>query len=164
MLNPSFRFTLTLLSLACFAWIPPVFAGDDLPDVTVTTAQGSLRLSELRGQVVYVDFWASWCVPCRKSFPWMNQLQQQYSKQGLKIVAINLDKDPQLAKQFLADFPANFTVAYDPEGLSATQFKVQAMPTSYVIDRQGKLQATHLGFREKDTAAMEAEIKALVSK
>lgn len=163
-MNRYCRFVFILLSVVYFSVTTAVFADDNVPDLTLTTAQGKLRLSDLRGQVVYVDFWASWCIPCRKSFPWMNQLESRYSKQGLKIVAINLDKDQQLAKQFLADIPANFTVAYDPEGLSAQQFKVQAMPTSYIIDRNGKLHATHLGFREKDAAAVEVQIKALVSK
>ncbi len=137
---------------------------DDLPNLSLQTKQGGLHLNELRGQVVYLDFWASWCVPCRKSFPWMNDMHQRYSKDGLKIVAINLDKEVNLAKQFLTEYPANFTVAYDPEGLSAEKFKVQAMPSSYLIDRQGKLHSTHLGFKEKDTAAMEAAIKSLLAK
>jgi len=137
---------------------------DDLPNLSLQTKQGGLALNELRGQVVYLDFWASWCVPCRKSFPWMNAMHQRYGKAGLKIVAINLDKEVNLAKQFLTEYPANFTVAYDPEGLSAEKFKVQAMPSSYLIDRQGKLHSTHLGFKEKDTAAMEAEIKSLLAK
>lgn len=154
------------------AWLALLFSlgfftfahADDLPNLSLQTKQGGLHLNELRGQVVYLDFWASWCVPCRKSFPWMNDMHKRYGKDGLKIVAINLDKEVNLAKQFLTEYPANFTVAYDPEGLSAEKFKVQAMPSSFLIDKQGKLHSTHLGFKDKDTAAMEAEITKLLAK
>jgi len=136
----------------------------ELPDISLQINQGKLRLSDLRGKVVYLDFWASWCVPCRKSFPWMNEMHRRYSKDGLKIIAVNLDKDEKLASQFLADYPASFTIAYDPEGSSAEKFHVQAMPSSFLIDKQGKLHKTHLGFMENESAKMEAEIKALLGK
>lgn len=134
------------------------------PDLSLTTDKGKLSLKSLRGQVVYVDFWASWCGPCRKSFPWMNVLQKRYAKQGFRIIAVNVDEDQALARKFLADHPANFTVAFDPNGNAAEAFKVKGMPNSYLIDRQGRIHSSHIGFREKDTAAMEAEIKALLNK
>ena len=139
-------------------------SAENLPDLTLQTKQGALKLSDLRGQAIYLDFWASWCVPCRKSFPWMNEMQQRYGKHGLKVIAVNLDKDPELAAKFLKDYPANFTVAYDAQGTSAEKMKVQAMPSSYLIDRNGVLVQKHMGFKENDTASLEADIKALLKR
>jgi cytochrome c biogenesis protein CcmG/thiol:disulfide interchange protein DsbE len=133
-----------------------------VPDLMLETAQGKLSLDKLQGQVVYVDFWASWCGPCRKSFPWMNQMQQRYGNKGFKIVAVNVDSDQALANKFLTEHNANFTIAYDPQGKAASAFKVKGMPNSYLIDRNGQIHSSHIGFREKDVASMEAEIKALI--
>jgi len=132
------------------------------PDLPLSTDQGKLKLSELRGQVIYLDFWASWCTPCRKSFPWMNQLQKKYASKGLRIVAVNVDSDIKLAREFLAENSVEFTIAFDPEGKVASAYDVRAMPSSYLIDRQGNIHSSHVGFREKDTGAMEAQIKKLL--
>ncbi|MEQ1883345.1 MAG: TlpA disulfide reductase family protein, partial [Burkholderiales bacterium] len=119
-------------------------------DFSLPTDTGSVRLADLRGKVVYVDFWASWCVPCRASFPWMNDMKAKYGDKGLVIIAINLDKEREMAKKFLAKLPAQFTIAYDPDWTVAGQYKVSGVPSSYLIDRSGKMRSTHLGFREKD--------------
>ncbi len=160
------RFALAMITMAYFSFldVSRIYASESLPTVSFKTLQGQINLNQYKGEVIYLDFWASWCGPCRKSFPWMNEMQQRYNKDGLRIVAVNLDQDPQLAKQFLAEYPANFTVAFDPEGVTAQQFKVQGMPSSYLIDRVGKLHSSHLGFKEKDTTAVETEIKLLLKK
>lgn len=143
-----------LFSGLTFAAQPTVFKTD----------QGEINLASLKGQVVYLDFWASWCKPCRNSFPWMNSLQQRFGKQGLKIIAVNVDKEQELMKKFLAEVPAEFTIAYDPEGLLAEQYQLKGMPSSYLIDRNGNLKKTHVGFRERDIAAMEELIKQELKK
>ncbi|MDX1810369.1 MAG: TlpA disulfide reductase family protein [Gammaproteobacteria bacterium] len=125
------------------------------PDFELPTDSGKVHLSQLKDKVVYVDFWASWCVPCRKSFPWMNEMKKRYGDQGLEIVAINLDQDHELAKRFLKKIPASFTVAYDPDGAIAEKYKVVGMPSSYIINREGLVVKSHLGFREKDTPDLE---------
>jgi thiol-disulfide isomerase/thioredoxin len=114
------------------------------------------------GKVVLVDFWASWCGPCLQSFPWMNELQQEHGGKGFAIVAVNLDQDRALADAFLAKRPARFRIEYDAEGNIARQFGVQAMPTSFLIDRSGKVRVRHAGFREKQQAGREEEIVALL--
>ena len=124
---------------------------------------GQVSLKSLNGQVVYVDFWASWCTPCRKSFPWMNQIQETYGNKGLSIVAINLDKDKDAVGQFLRANPAKFTVAYDPAGDTASAYKVQGMPSSYLIDRQGRIRHSHIGFREISKADLEGRIRQLLA-
>jgi cytochrome c biogenesis protein CcmG/thiol:disulfide interchange protein DsbE len=129
------------------------------PDVALKTDNGTLKLSSLRGKIVYVDYWASWCVPCRRSFPWMNDMQARYRDQGLVIVAISVDMDIVAAKRFLAKTPANFVIAYDPESVTAEALDVPGMPTSFLIDRAGKIVWRHVGFREADKAGNEAKIK-----
>lgn len=141
--------------------LPLVSAGTAIAsqETVFNTSNGNLSLSSLKGQVVYLDFWASWCKPCRHSFPWMNSMHQKYAKQGLKIIAVNVDKEPELVKKFLAEIPAQFTIAYDQDGKLAEQYQLKGMPSSYLIDREGNLKKAHVGFRERDVAALETLIK-----
>ena len=121
------------------------------------------QLSDLRGKVIYLDFWASWCKPCRKSFPWMNDMHRKYSKNGLVILAVNLDKNPKLAEQFLDQIPAQFIVTHDPDGSVAAKYKIPGMPTSYLIGRDGELIIAHQGFHLDKKNGYEAEIVNLLS-
>ncbi len=131
-------------------------------DFNLDGLEGPVSLSKLKGEVVYLDFWASWCTPCRASFPWMSEMQQRYAKQGLKVVAINLDSEKEKARQFITATHPNFTIAFDPEGSVAEQYEVMGMPSSYLIDRQGKLHSTHIGFRAKDRETLEKSIVELL--
>ena len=119
-----------------------------------------VSLEQHRGSVVYVDFWASWCKPCMKSFPWMNELQERHADKGLKVIAINLDSNPADAKSFLEATRPNFVIAYDPEGQTANDYQVRGMPSSYIIGRDGKLVWQHIGFRKKDTGKLEQQLIA----
>jgi thiol-disulfide isomerase/thioredoxin len=121
-------------------------------------------LAPVEGRVVWVDFWASWCVPCRRSFPWLNSMHRRYGSDGLQIIAVNLDKDRALADRFLAEVPAEFALRFDPAGELAKHFGVQAMPSSYLIDAEGNVLATHAGFRTADTADYEQAIETALSK
>lgn len=114
----------------------------------VDTAEGKLNTEALRGEVVYIDFWASWCAPCRKSFPWMNAMHQKYADKGLRIIAINLDKDRALSDQFLGEVPAEFTIGFDPDATLAEQFGLVGMPSAFVLNRQGEIIDKHVGFRQ----------------
>jgi thiol-disulfide isomerase/thioredoxin len=122
------------------------------------------QLEDEIGNVVYVDFWASWCIPCRQSFPWLNNLQAQYQRQGLTIISINLDHSRVLADEFLKEIKANFEVIYDPKGLIARKYKLKGMPSSFIIDRTGKIVSAHVGFNQTKQLAYEAELQALLSK
>jgi thiol-disulfide isomerase/thioredoxin len=120
----------------------------------------NLDLNQYKGKVLYVDFWASWCGPCAKSFPFMNEMHQQLKDQGLQIVAVNLDENADDAKAFLAKYPASFTVMVDASKQCAKDFDVKAMPSSYLIDRNGVVQHVHLGFRPGEAQ----ELRTLVEK
>jgi thiol-disulfide isomerase/thioredoxin len=117
---------------------------------------------DLGGKVVLLDFWASWCEPCRHSFPWMSELQRRHGADGLVVVAVNLDQDPHLAEQFLAATPAAFRVEYDPAGALASEFGVNAMPVSFVIDRTGRVREKHVGFRQAQREQREASLLKLL--
>jgi thiol-disulfide isomerase/thioredoxin len=144
------------------ALVAPTASAERAPDFVLQGPDATVSLSSYRGRVVYVDFWASWCTPCRKSFPWMNAMQRKYEKYGFAVVALNLDADRRLAEGFLEQTPAEFVIAFDPSGTTAEQYKVDVMPSSYLVDRQGDLVAIHKGFRNKDAAMMEQQIRQLL--
>jgi cytochrome c biogenesis protein CcmG/thiol:disulfide interchange protein DsbE len=121
-------------------------------------------LAPVDGKVVWVDFWASWCVPCRRSFPWMNTMHRKYGEQGLQIIAVNLDKDRAAADGFLAAVPAEFSLRFDPAGNLAREFEVQSMPSSYLLEADGKVLASHFGFRTADAAEYEKTIQDALAK
>jgi thiol-disulfide isomerase/thioredoxin len=134
---------------------------------SVACANGSsgpqLDLSQYRGHVVVVDFWASWCKPCRQSIPWLNDLRQRYAGQGLIVIGVNVDAERGDAERFQHDVPIGFDVIYDPQGRLAEQFHVQGMPSSFVFDRDGKLARTLLGYRDAQRPQHEAEIQELLN-
>jgi cytochrome c biogenesis protein CcmG, thiol:disulfide interchange protein DsbE len=139
--------------------------GAAAPDLNLPGLKDAVSLAGLKGKVVYVDFWASWCGPCKQSFPFMNELQSKYRAQGLEIVAVNLDAKRADADKFLTDVPAQFTLAFDAKGESARRFEVKSMPSSYLIGRDGKVVAAHKGFKDEERADLESRItQALAAK
>jgi len=118
--------------------------------------------STLQGHVVYLDFWASWCLPCRKSFPWMGGLAEKYREAGLRVVAVNLDKDIKGAEKFLTTHQPEFTILYNPTGTLARTCELEVMPSSFLYDRSGRLKQTFLGFHDDDTPYVDSLIAALL--
>lgn len=137
-------------ALACLA--PAVLAADT-----------PLDLARFRGKVVIVDFWASWCAPCRQSFPWPNQMQAKYRDRGLVVIGVNVDRERAEAERFLERTPAEFQIVYDPEGSLAAQYQVPGMPSSYLIGRDGEQVGVHVGFRNGMRQQREAELERLLS-
>jgi len=135
-----------LFIIAFMAWSPLISAGDNL------------NLDQYAGKVVVVDFWASWCVPCRRSFPWMNEMHEKYAEAGLVIIAVNVDRERENADIFLAKYPASFQIFYDPTAALAKEYEVQVMPTSFVIGRAGEIVEQHAGFKVKKQDDYEAII------
>ena len=141
---------LPVLAFLSFAWAVGVAYADPLD------------LSLYKGKVVYLDFWASWCNPCRQSFPWMNELQNTYRGDGLVVIGINVDHDRQLAEGFLHKTPAEFDILYDPDGAIARRFEFKDMPTSVLIDRDGRVRYVHAGFFPKKRSEYLAHVQALL--
>jgi thiol-disulfide isomerase/thioredoxin len=171
-LMPDPRFSLICLALASalLAGVPgtdarAAAAGDAAPGFSIPDARGAaVSLEALRGKVVYLDFWASWCGPCRRSFPWMNELVQRYAAQGLAVIAVNVDKKAADANQFLQQNPARFTVLYDPAGAAPLAYGVKGMPSSYLIDREGKVVRVEAGFFDEHKPAIEEAVRVLLQK
>lgn len=139
-----------LAALTCLAH--PALAADD-----------ALDLARFRGKVVVIDFWASWCAPCRQSFPWLNEMQAKYRDRGLVVIGVNVDSERAEAARFLKQTPADFQIVYDPDGLLAARYQVPGMPSSYIIGRDGQQAGVHIGFRNGMREEREAELERLLS-
>lgn len=137
--------------------------GSAAPAFTLPGLNAPVSLEALRGQTVLLDFWASWCTPCRLSFPWLGEMQARHGARGLRVVAVNVDRQRSDADAFLARTPARFTLAFDSAGDTPRRYAVKAMPSSFLIDTEGRVQLQHAGFRDDDKPALEAAIAALVS-
>jgi cytochrome c biogenesis protein CcmG/thiol:disulfide interchange protein DsbE len=139
--------------------LAPAIAATDAPDFALEGRGAPVKLADLRGKYVYLDFWASWCAPCKRSFPWMASLQQRYGAAGLQVVAINVDTKRLDADQFLAATPAAFVIAFDPTGATPKKYAIKGMPSSVLIDPSGKIIATHTGFTADTPAQVERDIE-----
>lgn len=127
-------------------------------EVPANFSHGNFDLANYEGKVVYLDFWASWCGPCRASFPFMNRLVSEYGD-DLAVVTINLDEDADSARAFIEEFQPAFPVFYDPDGILATQYKVAGMPNSFLFDRHGQLLLKHIGFTKRTPDELDSQIK-----
>ena len=144
----------------------PAFASEEAPAFSVPTFPNNekISLADLKGQVVYLDFWATWCPPCRKSFPWMDEMHKRYKDQGLAIIAVSVDKKREPIEAFIEKTTPSFTIAHDPGGKVAKDYKLRGMPSSYIIDRSGQLVKVHMGFRGRDKEKLEKIIQSLLEK
>jgi len=134
--------------------------GAPAPQFDLQGLDGAVKLAKLQGKVVYVDFWASWCGPCRQSFPWMNEMQAKYGARGLQVVGVNVDANNADARQFLASTPARFTIGFDPQGATPRSYGIKGMPSSVLIGPDGKVLSEHSGFRDADRAELESKIQS----
>lgn len=128
-------------------------------------AKGTKKLSQYRGKVVYLDFWASWCGPCKKSLPLLDDLRKKYKKNGFEVLAINLDEEKGEALSFLKKFPVSYPTLSDHKGILPDKYQIQGMPTSFLIDRKGRIAMIHTGFKSSDMAIIKkAVLKQLKKK
>ncbi|KUR72230.1 hypothetical protein AQZ52_02800 [Novosphingobium fuchskuhlense] len=130
--------------------------------VTPAKAAAVLDLAKYRGKVVYVDFWASWCGPCKLSFPFMQQLAARYPASDLAVVTINVDRQRAAADAFMRQVRSNLPVIYDATGDLAQAWKVADMPTSLVFDRKGVMRFRHQGFFPGKVREYEGHVAQLV--
>ena len=147
----AFRRLLLAIALGCFALA-----------AVAADKGGPLDLEPLRGKVVLLDFWASWCEPCRHSFPWLNAMQAKYADRGLVIIGVNVDRERADAERFLREVPAAFRIVYDPAGALASRYDLPGMPSSYVIGPTGEIVGRHIGFRNALRGQREAELQKLL--
>jgi len=152
------RHVAALLMLGPFA-ARAVERGAVAPDFALAGPSGPVRLADFKGKTLYLDFWASWCVPCKQSFPWMNEMQAKYKDRGLRILGVNVDKNAADAQHFLERVPAAFALAMDPAGEVPRSYGVKAMPTSVLIGSTGHVLEFHGGFSQAELAAREREIR-----
>ena len=132
----------------------------DLP--RLDDASATLSLASLRGKVVYVDFWASWCVPCRLSMPALESFYRERRDQGFAVVGVNKDVSVEDAKRFLGKVPVSFPLVSDAGDAAARGFDVKAMPSGYLVDRKGIVRKVHRGFTGETAAELRGEIDALM--
>jgi thiol-disulfide isomerase/thioredoxin len=121
-----------------------------------------VTMASLKGNVVYVDFWASWCVPCRSSMPALDELYRRNKSRGFAVVGVNKDATAADAQRFLAKVPVTFALVQDPGDTAARGFDVKAMPSGYLVDRKGVVRRVHRGFTAETGAALEREIESLL--
>lgn len=157
------------LAAALFAAVGVVSAvepGAAAPGFSLMPFAGAqaVRLSDYRGKVVLVDFWASWCGPCRQSLPLYNGLKADYAAADFAILAVNLDEAASDATNFLREHPVSYMALQDPQGDVAQAFGLKGMPSSYVIDRDGIVRYRHIGFEPRDIDALKHEIATLIAK
>jgi cytochrome c biogenesis protein CcmG, thiol:disulfide interchange protein DsbE len=138
--------------------------GQQAPDFDLPGKSGNVKLSDYKGKTIYLDFWASWCGPCKQSFPWMNEMNAKYASQNFKVVGINVDAKQTDAENFLNGTPAKFDVLFDSKGASPKTYGIKGMPSSVLIGPDGKVLAVHAGFKDEERADLESKIKSAVSK
>jgi len=165
MSRPFLPALVTVLPLLVSPGAQALSVGDKLPDCVLSALADnpSAQLSQFQGKVLYVDFWASWCGPCAQSFGFLNTLQTQHKDQGLQIIGVNVDEEAGAAETFLGLHPAEFTVLADTSKQCVKDFAVEAMPSSYLVDRQGIVQHIHRGFRAGETDDLRAVLEKLLA-
>ena len=160
MADKSRRWVLTVAFILLF---PMLCVGqEEAPRPVLSAAEFDLERWE--GHVIFVDFWASWCGPCKKSMPWLSQMQQKYETEGLVVVAVNLDRKLASASRMLDSLYPGIQVVHDPEGKLAGQYELEGMPSAFLYDRKGELIARHVGFLAAESADKEEQIRQLLMK
>jgi len=159
------RTVLAVFAFALSTVAQAVEPGGSIPDVSapeLLQPSRSFALKGLQGNVVYVDFWASWCVPCRQSMPALDKLYHKYQDRGFRVVGVNKDVAAADAERFLQRVSVTFPLLYDGGDKVAQAFDVQAMPSGYLVDRKGVVRQVHRGFTADTAAALSGEIEALL--
>lgn len=139
--------------------------GQETPqcEALLANTQQALDLNTYKGKVVLIDFWATWCPPCKKSMPFLNSFRNEKQKDGFEIIAINVDENTEEAKQFLTNNPVDYPIAFDSKGSCPSVFDVKAMPSSYLVDKSGKIRLVHLGFRDGDETIIRQHVTQLLA-
>lgn len=159
---------LALTAVLGFAAVAPTTAGEAVPVPAfslpaIANAEGTMDRSVLLGKVSYVDFWASWCGPCRISLPAIDAIHRELAGRGFQAIAISVDVVAEDATDFLKRYPVSYPVLLDASGDVGKAFAVNGMPSGYLVDPEGNVRAVHVGFRKGDDVALREEILALLA-
>jgi thiol-disulfide isomerase/thioredoxin len=152
--------------LATVLMTATALAGEAAPEAApfslVSTTGTPVSLESLKGQVVLVNFWATWCGPCRKEMPLLEQIQKKYAPLGFTMLGVNVEEDTRLMDQFLKDVPVTFPILLDPANGVSKRYDVAAMPSTVIIDRKGKVRFIHQGYQPGDESKYQDMIRQLV--
>ena len=133
------------------------------PNFTLKSATGkNIRLSEYRGQVVLINFWASWCGPCRKEMPHLDALQKKYEALGFTVFGVNVEQNREMADKVLKDIPVSFPILFDDKNTVSEMYEVDAMPATMLVDRNGKIRFVHKGYKSGYEDIYEQQIRSLI--
>lgn len=133
------------------------------PDFSLQSLDGStVRLSDLKGQVVLINFWATWCAPCREEMPLLDAIYQKYNRLGVELLGINVEDDASGARKYLNETPVTFPILFDPDGRVSKQYQVKAMPSTILVDRHGNVRHIHYGYKPGYENDYQDQIRALV--
>ncbi|MEM7292124.1 MAG: TlpA disulfide reductase family protein [Pseudomonadota bacterium] len=133
------------------------------PDFTLRSNDGTnLRLGEQRGQVVMINFWASWCGPCRQEMPLLDQMYQQFKPLGFTVLGVNVEENSSAAKNMLKSTPVSFPILFDDQNVVSQLYKVKAMPTTILVDRDGNMRYLHQGYKPGYEVAYQEQVRKLL--
>lgn len=161
-----FHIGLVCVALCCLLLLPskgfPASSGVDARDFMLPAMEAGqeMSLADFRGKVIYLDFWASWCGPCRKSLPLYEEMKKEFPPERFEIIAINLDEERYDAVRFLEKHPVSYTILLDPAGTTASQWQIQAMPSSFLLDVDGQIIKAWAGFTSSHLEDIQNEIRS----
>ena len=162
-LAKTFAIALLLCSTGAWADDSPLVVGQAPPPVALNDLDGqAVTLEGLKGKVILVDFWASWCVPCRAELPKLVELQQQHAEAGLVVLAVNIDERAKDRDKYLGKHPLELTILDDAAHAAVASYQVEKMPTSVLIDREGVIAAVHYGFTAEQYEELERQVAGLL--
>ena len=168
MQQPDIQFARSLAGSFCaavllLASVTALAAPESAPDFTLKSASGeNLKLSEFRGDVVLLNFWASWCGPCRQEMPLLSELHEQYRDLGFTVIGVNVEEDTRKARKLLEDAPVSFPVLFDTESVVSREYDVVAMPSTVLVDRNGRLRYLHKGYKPGLEAKYQQQVRDLL--
>lgn len=154
---------IAILLVTILVLIPNLSYAELAPDFSLKTQQGhNLRLAEQRGDIIVLNFWASWCGPCLQEMPKLNQLAEKYQDLGVQVWGVNVENDNAAAQAYLAKLPVNFPILFDSENVVSKAYAVKAMPTTVIINKDGNVSAVHFGYQSGYEKKYENDIKKLL--
>lgn len=156
-------FLTVLLAVAALPALAADAVGSKAPDFTLKSTTGkNVRLAELRGDVVMINFWATWCGPCRQEMPHLDKIHKKYKDLGFQLLGVNVEADTSGMNKYLKDVPVGFTILNDGANSVAKLYGVDGMPATVIIDRDGKVRHVHRGYKPGYEQKYDQQVKQLV--